>query len=134
MKEGFNWQMTLITILPHTPFKKKNVLTFFIGAIISMGKGKKWFSLLRYNKSTFSFSQWNGRTYQKSEDIFFLKVGMGKKSYYCNLSIKALFYILYLVILLQFLAIVRLVENLKSDFLKNGQLNFFVLGLIWKLE
>ena len=59
MKEGFNWQMTLITFLPHTPFKKKNVLTFLIGTVISMGKRKKQISLLTYRKSNSSFSQWN---------------------------------------------------------------------------
>ena len=36
-----------------------------------------------------------------------LKVGMGKKSYYCHLSIEVLYHILSLVILLQFPAIVR---------------------------
>ena len=30
--------MTLITFLPHTPFKKKNVLSFLICIVISMGK------------------------------------------------------------------------------------------------
>ena len=40
MKEGFNWQMTLITILPPTPFKEKNVLTFLIGTVIYMHTGK----------------------------------------------------------------------------------------------
>ena len=47
--------MTLITFLPHTPFKKKNVLTFLIGTVISMGKGKKRIFLLTQRKSTFSF-------------------------------------------------------------------------------
>ena len=47
--------MTLITFLPHTPFKKKNVLTFLIGTVISMGKRKKQISLLTYRKSSFSF-------------------------------------------------------------------------------
>ena len=31
--------MTLITFLPHTHFKKKNVLIFLIGIVISLGKG-----------------------------------------------------------------------------------------------
>ena len=66
MKEGFNWQMTLITFLPHTHFKKKNVLTFLIGTVISMGKGKKWISLLTYRKSTSSFSQWNDSQWAES--------------------------------------------------------------------
>ena len=42
--------MTLINFLPHTPFKKKNVLTFLIGTVISMGKGKKLISLLTYTQ------------------------------------------------------------------------------------
>ena len=33
--------MTLITFLPHTPFKKKNVLSFLICIVISMGKVEK---------------------------------------------------------------------------------------------
>ena len=33
--------MTLITFLPGTPFKKKNVLTFLIGTVFSMGKEEK---------------------------------------------------------------------------------------------
>ena len=87
----------------------------------------KRISLLRYRKSFFSFSQSYDCTYQKSKVIFFLKGGMGKKSYYCNFSIQALFHILYLVILLQFLAIARQVGNLKSDFLKKGSWDFFLL-------
>ena len=77
--------MTLITILPHTPFKKKNILTFFIGTVISMGKGKKANFLTNLYASKeiclFPLSHGNDCTYQKSKDIFFLKGGMGKKSY-----------------------------------------------------
>ena len=73
--------MTLITFLPHTHFKKKNVLTFPISTVISMGKGKMGISLLTYRKSTFSVFQGNDCAYQKSKDIFFLKMGMEKKSY-----------------------------------------------------
>ena len=98
------WHQYLFFPIP--PLRKKG-LTFLIGTVISMGKGKKWISLLTYRKSTSSFSQWNDCTHQKSRDIFFLKGGMGKKSYYCNMSIQALFHKLYLVILLQFLAIAK---------------------------
>ena len=44
----------------------------------------------------------NDCTYQESKDIFFLKGGMGKKSYYYHLSIQALYHILSLVILHDF--------------------------------
>jgi len=33
-------QITLIAFIPHTPFKKKNVLSFLMGTVISLGKGR----------------------------------------------------------------------------------------------
>ena len=69
------------------------------------GKRKKLISYMLVRK--FPFSRGNDCTYQKSKDIFFLKGGMGKRSYYCHLSIEALFHILSIVILIQFPTIGR---------------------------
>ena len=70
-------------------------------------KRKKLISHMLVRKFIFPLSHGNDYSYQKSKDIFFLKGGMGKKSYQCHLSIQALFHMLSLVILVQFLAIVR---------------------------
>ena len=42
--------MILITFLPHTPFKKKNVLTFLISTVVSMGKRKSEFPIIDVTK------------------------------------------------------------------------------------
>ena len=72
--------MTLITFLPHTTFKKKNVLSFLICIVISMGKVEKVkFLYVTKEIHFFHFSHGNDNTFKKTKDIFFLKWGMGKK-------------------------------------------------------
>ena len=49
--------MKLITFLPHAPFRKKNVLSFLIDIVISMGKGEKANFLYVSKKNS---SNWRG--------------------------------------------------------------------------
>ena len=87
--------MTQIIVIPISPLRKK--------------KEKEEVDFLYVSRDIhfFPFPIEMTVPIKKLRTFFFLKGGMGKKSYLCHLSIEALFHILSLVILLQFPVILK---------------------------